>query len=198
MPWRLSLETYQGYRMKITWVLSDVAEVNPAIDIERLKNIGPFWGGWRTWRSYNTDNVICYTESEARNLITRNFHTRCNLYLPDSVYQKVDRPADVKLYQGEFHEIVDHPDEIVSMHLAAASSDIVLLVGFDLSPRNLEHDKMAKHKWHNYVQYFLHIIKGNPEVQWVLLDHKTDTEKVLKNLPNLQFDNLDNVLTQFS
>lgn len=184
--------------MKITWVLSDVAEVNPAIDIERLKNIGPFWGGWRTWRSYNTDNVICYTESEARNLITRNFHTRCNLYLPDSVYQKVDRPADVKLYQGEFHEIVDHPDEIVSMHLAAASSDIVLLVGFDLSPRNLEHDKMAKHKWHNYVQYFLHIIKGNPEVQWVLLDHKTDTEKVLKNLPNLQFDNLDNVLTQFS
>ena len=57
--------------MRITWALADVAEVNPAIEIERLKNIGPFWGGWRTWRSYNTDNVICHEESEARNLITR-------------------------------------------------------------------------------------------------------------------------------
>lgn len=184
--------------MRITWVLADIAEVNPAIDIERLKNIGPFWGGWRTWRSYNTDNVICYSESEARNLITRNFHTRCNMYLPESVYQQVDRPAGVKLYQGEFHEIVDHPDEIISMHLAAAASDIVLLIGFDLSSRNLEHDKMAKHKWHNYVQYFMHIIKGNPNVQWVLLDHATNIEKVLKDLPNLQFDTLDNVLAQFS
>ena len=184
--------------MRITWVLADVAEVNPAIEIERLKNVGPFWGGWRTWRSYKTDNVICHEESEARNLITRNFHTRCNMYLPDSVYQKVDRPDNVRLYQGEFHELVDHPDEIVSMHLAAASSDIVLLVGFDLTPRNLDHDKMAKHKWHNYVQYFLHIIKGNPNVQWVLLNHSADIEKVLQGLPNLQFDTLDNVLTQFS
>lgn len=184
--------------MKITWVLADSAEVNPAIEIERLKNIGPFWGGWRTWRSYNTDNVICHDESEARNLITRNFHTRCNMYLPDAVYQKVDRPNNVKLYQGEFHELVDRPDEIVSMHLAANASDIVLLLGFDLAPRLLDHDRLARHKWHNYVQYFLHIIKGNAKVQWVLLDHNNDIEKVLKDLPNLQFDTLDNVLTQFS
>ena len=184
--------------MKISWVLAAAAEVNPAIEIERLKNIGPFWGGWRTWRSYQTDNVICHEESEARDLITRNFHARCNLFLPEEVYQTVDRPAGVKLYQGKFHELVDNSDEIVSMHLAAASSDIVLLTGFNLSARNLDHDRMAKHKWHNYVQYFLHIIKGNPEVQWVLLDHGNSIEKVLQSLPNLQFDTLDNVLTQFS
>ena len=183
--------------MRISWVLSDTAEINPAIEIEHLKNIGPFWGGWRTWRSYNTDNVICHTELEARDLVTRNFHARCNMYLQDSVYQKVDRPENVKLYQGEFHEMVDHPDEIVSMHLAAASSDIVLLIGFDLSPRNLDHDRMAKHKWHNHVQYVLHIIKGNPDVQWVLLDHSSEIEKVLKELPNLMFDSLNNVLKQF-
>ena len=75
---------------------------------------------------------------------------------------------------------------------------IVLLFGFDLTPKSLDYDKMAKHKWHNYVQYFLHIVKGSPEVQWVILDHKSSIEKVLKNLPNLQFDTLDNVLTQFS
>lgn len=184
--------------MRISWVLSDTAEINPAIDIERLKNLGPFWGGWRTWRSYNTDNVICHTESEARNLISRNFHTRCNMYLQDIVYQQVDRPNNVRLYQGEFHELVDHPDEIVSMHLAAATSDIVLLVGFNLVPKTIESDKLAKHRWHNYVQYILHIIKDNPNVQWVLLDHSPDIEKVLKTLPNLLFDTLDNVLTQFS
>ena len=183
--------------MRINWVLADTAEVNPTIEIDSLRNIGPLWGGWRTWRSYQTDNVICHNETEARDLITRNFHQRCNMYLPDNVYQKVDRPTGVKLYQGEFHETVDHPDEIVSMHLASASSDIVLLVGFNLSPRNLESDKMAKHKWHNYVQYFLHIVKGNPNVQWVMLDHSSEIEKALKGLPNLLFDTLDNVLTQF-
>ena len=41
-------------------------------------------------------------------------------------------------------------------------------------------------------------IKVNAKVQWVLLDHNNDIEKVLKDLPNLQFDTLDNVLTQFS
>ena len=184
--------------MKLNWVLADSVEINPAIEIERLKAIGPMWGGWRTWRSYSTDNVICHTDVDARNLISRNFHTRCNMYLPESVYQLVDRPNGVKLYQGEFHELVDSPDEIVSMHLAAAFSDIVLLSGFDLQPRNLDHDRMAKHKWHNYVQYFLHIVKGNSGVQWVLLDHSPDIEKVLKDLPNLLFDTLDNVLTQFS
>jgi hypothetical protein len=120
------------------------------------------------------------------------------MYLPESVYQLVDRPTGVKLYQGAFHELVDSPDEIVSMHLASAFSDIVLLSGFDLQPRNLDHDRMAKHKWHNYVQYFLHIMKGNPDVQWVLLDHSPAIEKVLTDLPNLLFDTLDNVLTQFS
>jgi len=184
--------------MRISWVLADAAEINPAIDIEKLKALGPFWGGWRTWRSYTTDNVICHLEPEARNLITRNFHTRCNMYLPDSVYKAVDRPSNVKLYQGEFHKAIDHPDEIVSMHLAAAANDIVLLVGFDLTPRNLDSDKMANHKWHNYIQYFLHIVKDNPNVQWVILNHPLELEKVLTGLPNLLFDTLDNVLVQFS
>lgn len=198
MPWRISLESYQGCGMKITWVLADTAEINPAIEIERLKSIGPLWGGWRTWRSYNTDNVVCHSEEDTRSLISKNFHLRCNMYLPEEVYQNVDRPTNVKLYQGKFHELVDHPDEIVSMHLASTSSNIVLLIGFDLAPRNLDHDRLAKHKWHNYVQYFLHIIKANLDVQWVVLDHPSSIEKVLQGLPNLQFDNLDNVLTQFS
>lgn len=184
--------------MRITWALTNSASINPAIDIERLKAVGPFWGGWRTWRSYSTDNVVCHLESETRDLVSRNFHTRCNLHVPASVYQALDRPAGVKLYQGEFKETVDAPDDIVSMHLASAQSDIVLLIGFDLQPKDFGADKLAAHKWHNYKYYVLHIIKDNPNVQWVILDHPGDVEKMFKDLPNLLFDTLDNVLTQFS
>jgi hypothetical protein len=184
--------------MKISWVLSNSASINPAINLERLKNVGPFWGGWRTWRSYTTDNVVCHTDSETRDLISRNFHTRCNLYIPASVYQAVDRPEGVKLYQGNFHETVDNPDDIVSMHLSTSNSDIVLLVGFDLQPRDLGTDKLAIHKWHNYKHYVLHLIKDNPTIQWVILDHPGEIEKMFKDLPNLLFDTVDNVLTQFS
>jgi hypothetical protein len=184
--------------MKITWCLADAAELDPTIEVGQLKNIGPIWGGWRTWRSWNTDNVVCHDLAQARNLVTRNFHTRCNMYLPSSSYQELDRPVGVKLYQGDFHQLVDSPDDIVSMHLAGANSDIVLLVGFDLQPKYLDHDKMAKHKWHNYKQYVLHLIKDNPGVQWVILDHPKPIEKELQGLPNLLFDTLSNVLTQFS
>lgn len=183
--------------MKISWVLADSAQLDPTIDISELKNIGPCWGGWQTWRSWSTDNVICHDQSQARNLISKNFHTRCNLFLQASVYQELDRPAGVKLYQGEFHQEVDHPDDIISMHLAAGNSDIVLLVGFDLQIRNLDHDKLAKHKWHNYTQYVLHMFNGNPNIQWVLLDHSNNIDKQLKKVPNLQFDTLENVLVQF-
>jgi hypothetical protein len=184
--------------MKISWVLADAATIHPTIDIERLKSIGPFWGGWRTWRSYATDNVICHAESEAQDLVNRSFHTRCNLYVPNSAYQSIGRPPGVKLYQGDFHEIVDHPDDIVSMHLSTSNSDIVLLVGFDLQPKDLGADKLAIHKWHNYKQYVLHLVKDNPTIQWVILDHPDQIEKMFKDLPNLLFDKLDNVLTQFS
>lgn len=190
------MESNQGGRMRISWVLANNVNINPAIDLEKLKAIGPFWGGWRTWRSYQTDNVICHEESEARDLLGKNFHSRCNMYLPEKVYQSIDRPSGIKLYQGTFHELVDNPDEIVSMHLASTVSDVILLAGFDVSPKsNL--DKLATHKWHNYVQYFYHILLQNPELQWVLLDHLGNIESVLKKVPNLQFDTLENVLAQF-
>lgn len=183
--------------MKLSWVIANTAVIDPTVNLDSLKNIGPFWGGWRTWRSYQTDNVICHAADEAKNLIHRQFHTKCNLHVPAELWNELDRPVGVKLYGGEFNEMVDHADNIVSMHLAAAHSDIVLLVGFDLSARNLEHDRMAKHRWHNNVQYLLHIFKANPDIQWVVLDHSGSVEKQFESVPNLLFDSMHNVLTQF-
>jgi len=190
------MEVDKGNCMKLSWVVADAVATDPTIDIEKLKTIGPIWGGWKTWRSCATDNVICHELADARQLVSRNFHTRCNLYLPASNYQAVDRPSDIKVYQGDFQLEVEHPDEIVAMHLASQTSDIVLLLGFEL----LEHskndaDKLTNHKWHVYKHHIRQIIADKSDVQWVLLDQTDQLDKIFKALPNLQLDTLSNIVS---
>lgn len=197
VPGRLQMENNTGLDMKINWVLADNLAIDPTINLDHLKNIGPFWGGWQTWRGYNTDNVVCHDVSQARSLINNNFHTRCNLHIPASVYQEIDRPAGVKLYQGEFNQLVDYPNDIVSMHLASGSSDIVLLLGFNLSQKLDTVDKLQSHKWQNYKNYVRQIIQSSSSVQWVLLDQLGEIDKDLEKISNLQFDTLQNILSQF-
>lgn len=198
MPGRIQMENYQGNRMRISWVFSNDADIDPCVEIEQLKNIGPFWGGWRTWRSYATDNVICHDVNQALDLVNKNFHTRCNLYVPMSTYQVLDRPRGVNLYQGEFNHDMDSPDDIVSMHLATSKSDIILMVGFKLEePHGLDQNKLAKHKWINYQNYLKQIIVSTPDIQWVFLDCPGEN-KEFKKMSNCQFDTLKNVLTQFN
>ena len=182
--------------MKICWVIADQAYLDPTVDISQLKNIGPFWGGWRTWRSWNTDNVVCYRSDEAAHLVEKNFHTKCNLYLPATTAEHIQIPPGVRLYQGSFHQEVDQPDEIVSMHLASAHNDIVLLYGFDLRPKNFNEGE-AKLKWHNFKNYVKHIFVGNTNVQWVILDHSPDLESELQGIDNIQFDTVANIVAQF-
>lgn len=196
MSRRVQVENNQGSRMRISWVVADAVASDPTIDIEKLKNIGSIWGGWKTWRSCGTDNVICHGLSDAQQLVSKNFHTRCNLYLPLANYQSVDRPPGIKIYHGDFHFEIDQPDEIVAMHLAAQNSDIVLLLGFDLKEHSAnDADKLTKHKWHVYKHYIRQIIADKSDVQWVLIDQSDQLDKIFKELPNLQLDVLSNILS---
>jgi hypothetical protein len=52
--------------MNINFVLSNQAQIEPGIDIKKMKELGSFWGGWRTWRSCQTDNVICHDTTKAK------------------------------------------------------------------------------------------------------------------------------------
>lgn len=180
--------------MNISFVLKNQTVFDPTVDILRLKDLGSFWGGWRTWRGCQTDNVVCHDLVKAKELIDRNFHQTCNLYIPNSVYVTLERPQGVKLYQGEFvHDLDDHED-IVAMHLAAATSDIVLLIGFNLQqPIKLE-DRLAEHRANNYRNLMRQVILDNEKIQWVILDHPEDFRKDLNNLPNLGKDTLTNIL----
>ena len=170
--------------MNISWVLADGIDLDPTQELEPLKQAGPFWGSWRTWRAYQTDNVICHNQDRADELLKRAFQAACNFYIPNSVYVALNQPLGVQVYEGDFVHEVEHQEEIVAMHLAASRSDIVLLLGFDWSQLSQQH----------YVGLVSQAIRDNAEIQWVLVDHPGTVHPAMANLPNLTQDTMSNVL----
>lgn len=180
--------------MNISWVLANSYVPDPTVDLDRLKSCGAFWGGWQTWRACGTDNVICHDLSKASELIKRAFHAVCNFYVPNSAYVSLDRPQGVRLYEGEFVHDLNNHEEIVALHLAVGISDIVLLLGFDITEVELPADRLERHRTLNYRNLVRHVIKDNPNTQWVLIDHPGNIGKDFGELDNLTQDTLSNVL----
>jgi len=180
--------------MNIAWVLANDYVPDPTIDLAQLRACGAFWGGWQTWRASGTDNVICHNMTKASELIKRAFYTQCNFYIPNSIYTSLDRPAGVKLYEGEFVHDLDNYEEIIAMHLVAGCSDIVMMLGFDFSePKKIE-DRLQQHRAHNHRSLCKHAIINNPHTQWVLVDHPGEIMKEWNTLANLTCDSLLNCL----
>lgn len=182
--------------MEISWVIADDFD-NHALDSKVLSNIGSTWGSYRTWRAWNTDNVICYDKTKSKDLVTRAFQAVCNLYIPQSVYADAGRPAGVKLFDGEFPAEFDHIEEIIAMHLIAENNDIVLLLGYDLTDSETE-DSYEKHKRKNYLAAFTAAVKMYNNTQWVVLDHRNSLADSIENLENLTCDTFENVLELLS
>ena len=180
--------------MNISWVLADSAMADPTVDISELKRLGAFWGSWRTWRAWQTDNVICHDQSKVDELIKRNFQRNCNFYIPNSVYATLNRPDGVRLYEGAFVHDVDRQEEIVALHLSAATSDIVLLFGFDLTKLEPSTDRLLAHKAHHHRNHIRQAIKDFDQVQWAIVDHKGEIDTNLAILPNVVTDSLQAVL----
>jgi hypothetical protein len=180
--------------MNINWVLSNSVQIDPVVNITQLKELGSFWGGWRTWRNCQTDNVICHDMFQAKQMIDRDFHRACNFYIPKSFYISLDQPAGVNVYEGEFIHELDNHEDIVAMHLSATNSDIILLLGFNFGEQPKVDDRLAEHREHNYRSLTRQVILDNPTIQWVVLDHPNEFRKDLQNLPNLGQDTLYNVL----
>lgn len=179
--------------MNVSWILSDSVVLDPTLDVDPLKNIGSFWGSWMTWRSCQTDNVICNDPVKANELVKRNFQNTCNFYIPNSVFQQLGRPDNVRLYEGAFAHDVDHQDEIVAMHLVTGTSDIVLMLGFDLTNHAPTPDRLEEHRRQNYRGLIRQAIKDNDHIQWVLVDHQGEIGKDMI-LDNLTVDTMSSVL----
>jgi len=179
--------------MNINWVLANTTELDPGVDLKKIKNIGSLWGSWRTWRGCQTDNVICHNGVKAKDLIDKRVPTVCNFYISNTVYVALDEPEQVISYGGDFSHEVAEQDEIVAMHLAATASDIVLLLGFDWTAKPLPKDPDQKLLRHNYINLVREAIAGNAKTQWVLIDHSGNIMPELAQLANLTQDTMSNV-----
>ena len=180
--------------MRINWIFASNYQLDPAISIDAVKAVGATWGSWRTWRNCGTDNVICHDRAKCLELINRAFQAVCNFYVPKSYYEDLNRPMGVKLYDGDFQHDIDHHEDIVSLHLVAGVSDIVLLVGFDLAEISPPEDKFEQVKLRNYHGLIRSAINNNQNTQWVAVDHPAELDKAYQNLPNLTCDTMENAL----
>jgi len=187
------MENTQGSGMKVNWVVADSAVALPGTDPGVFKNIASIWGSWKTWRNFNTDNVVCNDGGKARELLKRNMQTLCNMYIPSALYVELDRPK-VQMFGGEFKFEIDNHDELIAMQLVAGQSDIVLLLGFDWTEKPTSTDKLIAHRANNYRKFVRDTIQTNPAVQWVLVDHPGEIMPELSNLENLSQDSLENVI----
>jgi hypothetical protein len=188
------MATSAGHAMKVTWIVAAGYSPDKPIDSESLKKIGPIWGSHRTWRDYNTDNVVCHDLDRGRQLIVRAFQAVCNLYLPKKHFADLGRPLGVRLYDGDFDQPVDDIEDIISMHLASQNSDICLLVGFDLAlPESIE-DRYQAHVIKNRHGMIRSVIAATPNVQWAVIDHSGNLDKSYQKLPNLTRDTMENAL----
>jgi len=184
--------------MNISWILANGLIPDPELDLQQLKEIGPFWGGWQTWRSCSTDNVICNDFDRAQSLLARKFNEGCNFYIPNTIYQQLDHPPAVKLYDGTTNLDLENKEEIIAMHLAASQSDIVLLLGFDCQSKAKNADRLLEHRAQNYRNLIRHAVIEHSRVQWVLIDHPSELMKELKDLPNITQDTIDGVLASIA
>ena len=175
--------------MNIVWALADDVFIDDTVDLKRLKAIGSMWGSWRTWKGYATDNVVCHDRKQARKLLDTKFNTQCNFYIPNADVETLGKPAGVRIYEGSFLDIdIKNEDELVVVNLVGTVADVVLLLGFEFEPSDTDT------KTRNYNGLFTHAIKSRPDVQWVLVDTKSELPEELVNLDNLTKDALDNVL----
>ena len=173
--------------MNLTWVFASNYILDPVIDNDQIKNIGSTWGSWSTWRTCGTDNVVCHDKRKAQELIDRSFQNSCNFFVSRSFSQTLKNAPGVRVYDGNFEQVLPNIEDIIAMHLAASSGNIVLLVGFDLAPPVTSNDQI-------YHGLAIGTFKSYPETQWVLVDHATELAKPYQELSNLTCDIMKNVL----
>jgi len=174
--------------MNIAWLFAENTILPPTIPVQAIKDLAPIWGSWRTQRSYQSDNVVCWDPDQAEKLCRQGYAKICNLYIPEPVYKQLNKPAGVRVFGGGFDFAVDSVDDIIATHLVASVADVILMVGFDLEAKT----KPSASR-NNYIGILAQAI-GASGKQWVIIDHHTDFAEPIQKLSNITSDLLPNVL----
>lgn len=181
--------------MKVAWCFASGCTIDPTIDIEQVQKIGTTWGSWKTWRSCDTENVVCYDFKKAGELNKRALQAVTNLYMPQDFYSRLNRPSGIKYFEGTYLEELDEIEDIISIHLAAASKvSIVLLLGYSWEiPQNI--DPVETHKIKNYYGMLRSAIANNPQIQFVAVEvQENQVDSAYTQLENFTCDSMQTVL----
>lgn len=171
--------------MNLNWVLAEHAVLPGSVTGSRLNSAAPIWSSWRQVRGYQVDNAVCYDSTLAQRLIDQGWNQLCNLYVPESVVQKNPR-SNVNVFGGTFDLNIPSQDDVVCVHLAAAQSNVVLLLGFDLDRSTVQQQ--------TYVDLIYTAINSYTTVQWVMVDCYGKPEPKFFELKNFTCDSVENVL----
>jgi len=174
--------------MNIAWLFAENTVLPPTTPVQAIKDLAPIWGSWRTQRSYQSDNVVCWDPTQAEKLYRQGYAKICNLYIPEQTYQKLNRPAGVRAFGGSFDFAVDSIDDIIATHLVASVADVILMMGFDLEAQTKPSASRT-----NYIGILARAIELSGK-QWVIVDHHTDLAEPIQKLSNITSDLLPNVL----
>lgn len=194
MPGWVQVADPPSTTMRVTWLIAAGYQLDPALDLDRIKAIGPVWGSWKTWRGCQTDNVVCHDLAKARELIARAFQAVCNFHVPKAMYQDLNRPVGVRLYEGEYLQETWDIEDIVAGHLASQNADIVLMLGYDFRRPEAVEDRLVNHKNQNRHGLLFSMIRQAENTQWVLVDHAGEMDKSYTELTNLTCDTMANAL----
>jgi len=180
--------------MKTCWVLSQDISTG-CIDPKIISDVAPSWGSWSTWREFQIDNVISHDLKKSKELINRAMHAVCNLYVPKHDFIELGRPVGVKLYEGEFKDnVIINKEDLVALNLVAATHDIVLMLGFDVSPVLSDLDILEQRMKKAYRHNIRTIINDNTQTQFVLVDYLLPLAENFQDLDNLSIDSVESVV----
>lgn len=171
--------------MHISWVVATGTELKNQNQLDTIKSIGPVWGSWKTWRTWKTDSCICHDQDVAQKLIKKNFNNVANLILPKTTVSSIlPESKNILTYDGNFSDSVENIEDVVAMHIAASTSELVLLMGFDFGLKN------------NQSNTYYGLLRGcliNTKTQWLAVDVDALADP-FRGIANLTCDKLQNVL----
>jgi len=178
--------------MKVSWIAAAATDARSDWGHypQDMKTVGPIWGSWRTWLNFGTDNVICHDPAKTRELMGRAFHAVCNFYVWRANITSTTTPPGIHLYDGSYRHDCPDIEDIVAMHLAASTSDMVLLLGFDLARQTVAPDNDGQRDRRGMIRSII----GSTPCQWVAIDHDRDLDPSFANLANCTRDTMENVL----
>lgn len=180
--------------MRFNWVLARGFATCDKHDWQRIQNSAPTWASTSP-RKITAQNSICSNAAECLQLLKSAAYQRTNLYVPHDFWQEHGQPTVVRVFQATPYPNITDVDDIIALHLAAANSDIVLMLGFDLVLNTGPMDAKTAKILQDYHGLLRSLIVNTPETQFVAINQAQMLSPAYQGITNLTCDTLQAVLT---